>query len=164
MADELLRHDVLHLNDDDFGSKHGRDRTAKETAARNLNETAGYKAAEADAKKEAKQGSLFGVNELNELNRDEMKKRAVEKLEQEEARKYVAEENKAKREADEKKSKLKQRPMISPGGNILKGAASGSAGSNELIKAINKPYKAGGKVSSASSRADGCAIRGKTRA
>ena len=124
----------------------------------------GKKAAEADAKKEAKQGSLFGINELNDLNRDEMKKRAVEKLEQEEARKYVAEENKAKREADEKKSKLKQRPMISPGGNILKGAASGSAGSNELIKAINKPYKAGGKVSSASSRADGCAIRGKTRA
>ena len=45
---------------------------------------------------ESRQPSLFGVNELNELNRDEMKKRAVEKLEQEEARKYVAEENKAK--------------------------------------------------------------------
>ena len=29
---------------------------------------------------------------------------------------------------------------------------------------INSDYKKGGKVSSASSRADGCAIRGKTRA
>ena len=43
-------------------------------------------------------------------------------------------------------------------------SSSGAAGSNELLRAINKPYKSGGKISSASSRADGCAIRGKTRA
>lgn len=32
------------------------------------------------------------------------------------------------------------------------------------MKGLDKPFKAGGKVSSASKRADGCAIRGKTRA
>lgn len=115
---------------------------------------------------ESRQPSLFGVNELNELNRDEMKKRAVEKLEKEEARKALDEENKAKREADEKKSKLKQRPMVSPEGNIFRGAAAGGGGGGGGIKSMKyepKTFKAGGKVSSASKRADGCAIKGKTR-
>jgi hypothetical protein len=115
---------------------------------------------------ETRQPSLFGVNELNELNRDEMKKRAVEKLEKEEARKAVEEENKAKREADEKKSKLKQRPMVSPEGNIFRGAAAGGGGGGGGIKSMKyepKTFKAGGKVSSASKRADGCAVRGKTK-
>ena len=40
------------------------------------------------------------------------------------------------------------------------GAMSGDFKTNE----IRKGFKAGGKVSSASSRADGCAVRGKTRA
>ena len=53
MANESLIHDALHLSDDDFGSKYGRDRTAKETVARNANETAGYKAAEEEAKKDS---------------------------------------------------------------------------------------------------------------
>ena len=48
--------------------------------------------------------------------------------------------------------------------NMSKSGASGAAGSNELLRAINKPYKAGGSVKSASSRADGCCIRGKTKA
>ena len=43
--------------------------------------------------------------------------------------------------------------------------AGGSAGGDfSGMKGLDKPYKAGGKVSSASKRADGCAIRGKTRA
>lgn len=115
---------------------------------------------------ETRQPSLFGVNELNELNRDEMKKRAVDKLEKEEARKAVEEENKAKREADDKKSKLKQRPMVSPEGNIFRGAAAGGGGGGGGIKSMKyepKTFKAGGKVSSASKRADGCAVRGKTK-
>ena len=115
---------------------------------------------------ESRQPSLFGVNELNELNRDEMKKRAVEKLEKEEARKAVDEENKAKREADEKKSKLKQRPMVSPEGNIFRGATSGGGGGGGGVKSMKyepKTFKSGGKVSSASKRADGCAMRGKTK-
>jgi len=41
----------------------------------------------------------------------------------------------------------------------------GSAGGDfSGMKGLDRPYKAGGKVSSASKRADGCAIRGKTRA
>ena len=32
------------------------------------------------------------------------------------------------------------------------------------VKKFDENYKKGGKVSSASSRADGCAVRGKTRA
>jgi len=76
----------------------------------------------------------------------------------------------ANAELEKMKKMNQQTSMISPGGNTtaagrgeLKGA-SGSAGSNELLKAINKPYKSGGKVSSASKRADGCCVRGKTRA
>jgi hypothetical protein len=38
------------------------------------------------------------------------------------------------------------------------------SGAGGETKATPKAHKAGGKVSSASKRADGCAIRGKTRA
>jgi hypothetical protein len=41
---------------------------------------------------------------------------------------------------------------------------SGSTGMPKLNRDITKNHKAGGKVSSASKRADGCCIRGKTRA
>ena len=42
--------------------------------------------------------------------------------------------------------------------------ASGSMGMNKLSsRDLTKNFKAGGKVSSASSRADGCAIKGKTK-
>jgi hypothetical protein len=44
-------------------------------------------------------------------------------------------------------------------------AGSGGAGGDfSGMKGLDRPFKAGGKVSSASKRADGCAIRGKTRA
>jgi hypothetical protein len=45
-----------------------------------------------------------------------------------------------------------------------KGGGSGGGGMPKLNRDITKNYKAGGRVSSASKRADGCAIRGKTRA
>jgi len=45
-----------------------------------------------------------------------------------------------------------------------KGGGSGSAGMAKLNRDLMRNYKAGGKVSSASKRADGCAIRGKTKA
>lgn len=44
--------------------------------------------------------------------------------------------------------------------------ASGGGGGGAMPKSnrdITKNYKAGGKVSSASKRADGCAVRGKTK-
>ena len=50
-------------------------------------------------------------------------------------------------------------------GNTRGGGGGGS--SQSLLQKMNplsKPYKAGGKVKSASSRADGCCIRGKTKA
>ena len=44
------------------------------------------------------------------------------------------------------------------------GGGGGAGGDLSGMKGLDKPFKAGGKVSSASKRADGCAIRGKTRA
>jgi hypothetical protein len=43
-------------------------------------------------------------------------------------------------------------------------AGGGGGGDFSGMKGLDKPFKAGGSVSSASKRADGCAIRGKTRA
>jgi hypothetical protein len=40
----------------------------------------------------------------------------------------------------------------------------GAGGDFSGMKGLDKPFKAGGKVGSASKRADGCAIRGKTKA
>ena len=44
------------------------------------------------------------------------------------------------------------------------GGGGGAGGDFSGMKGLDKPFKKGGKVSSASKRADGCAIRGKTRA
>jgi hypothetical protein len=43
------------------------------------------------------------------------------------------------------------------------GGGGGGMGTGKMNRDITKNYKAGGKVSSASKRADGCCIRGKTR-
>ena len=43
------------------------------------------------------------------------------------------------------------------------GGGSGGMGTGKMNRDITKNYKAGGKVSSASKRADGCAIKGKTK-
>jgi hypothetical protein len=149
-------------------------------------------------------------SDLPEPTAKDKEKAAKEKAD----RKMAKEEAEAKKAEDTKKSNLKQRPMISPEGNVFKGAtakdytpqetaiarkaenaeyadkrvkASPLVVSSELAKMkeiLAKPkggggggmpsdkmdkmkkmnYKSGGKVSSASKRADGCAIRGKTRA
>jgi hypothetical protein len=148
-AKESLRRDALHLSDDDFGSKHGRDRTAKEAAARNANETAGYKAAESDAKKEY-----------------EDKSKAANAAE----RKQIADVTRAER-AYRKENNIPISPKTNPGYYHMEGgpkASSGGGGGGAGIPKVGpkKPtdMRTGGKVSSASKRADGCAIRGKTRA
>jgi hypothetical protein len=41
--------------------------------------------------------------------------------------------------------------------------AGGGGGDFSSMKGLDKPFKDGGKVSSASKRADGCATKGKTR-
>jgi hypothetical protein len=66
----------------------------------------------------------------------------------------IAKEVRAEREADRKPKK--------DFGHTRAGGIGG--GDFSGMKGLDKPFKAGGKVSSASKRADGCAIRGKTRA
>lgn len=46
------------------------------------------------------------------------------------------------------------------------GGGGGASGGGDFsgMKGLDKPYKAGGKVKSASARADGCCIKGKTKA
>lgn len=43
------------------------------------------------------------------------------------------------------------------------GSGGGGMGTGKMSRDITKNYKAGGRVSSASKRADGCAVKGKTR-
>jgi hypothetical protein len=83
----------------------------------------------------------------------EIKKQFAEKLE-----KYVN-EGKALNEARNEHKKV-------PGLSRAGGGGGGGGGGGDLsgMKGLDKPFKAGGKVSSASKRADGIAIRGKTRA
>ena len=103
-----LKNDVLSLSDDDFGSKYGRDRTAKEVATKDANDRAGYKEAEAENKKE--------------------------------------------------KAASRTR-----GGSTMGGSGVDIEGL-KMNKNLKSKLASGGKVKSASSRADGCCIRGKTRA
>jgi hypothetical protein len=117
-----------------------------------------------------------------QMKADEARKKAREfvtsdpeyakKLEKrEEAKRQDAEMREKVKEMAAKKAALAQSSMISPQGNITaagRGEASkGGGGGGAMPKSnrdLTKNYKAGGKVSSASKRADGCAIRGKTRA
>jgi hypothetical protein len=92
--------------------------------------------------------------------------KAAEKVKQEndkakaDARK-IAEEQRAKVEAErprtytERLQDMNRLPKPSGGG--------GAGGDFSGMKGLDKPFKAGGKVSSASKRADGCAIKGKTK-
>jgi hypothetical protein len=61
----------------------------------------------------------------------------------------------------EKFEKSKEKSNSRGGGG---GGGGGVLPLDKMLKMNKMNYKAGGKVSSASSRADGCAIRGKTRA
>ena len=81
----------------------------------------------------------------------ETRRQFAEKLE-----KYVN-EGKALNEA---RNEYKKIPGLSRAG----GGGGGAGGDFSGMKGLDKPFKAGGKVSSASKRADGIAIRGKTRA
>jgi hypothetical protein len=69
--------------------------------------------------------------------------------------------NKAEKEATAKRSDTAKEAINAKSDRTKSsGAMSGDFKTSE----IRKGFKAGGKVSSASSRADGCAVRGKTRA
>jgi len=125
----------------------------------------------------------------DKANEEGMKKAAAKKAEKEEAAKEAKEKSKkaqdeyfkdqrtpkspliAKAELEKMKAITgSQASMISPSGNTTAAGRGTAYGGGDLEKGMGggrmkKPsYAKGGKVSSASKRADGIAIRGKTRA
>jgi len=72
----------------------------------------------------------------------------------------MAEEHKAKVEADRPRTYTER---LQDMGRLPKGGG-GSGGIGKMNRDITKNYKKGGAVKSASAKADGIAIRGKTRA
>jgi hypothetical protein len=93
--------------------------------------------------------------------------RTVERLEKEKAAEKaraeiskMAEETRAKKDAERPRTYTERLQDM----NRLPKPTGGGGGDFSGMKGLDKPFKAGGKVSSASKRADGCAIRGKTRA
>jgi ABC-type Fe3+-hydroxamate transport system substrate-binding protein len=97
--------------------------------------------------------------------------KAAEKVEKEKAAEKakaelnkMAEETRAKKDAERPRTYTER---LQDMGRLPKpSVGSGSAGGGDFssMKGLDKPFKAGGKVSSASKRADGCAIKGKTKA
>jgi hypothetical protein len=92
----------------------------------------------------------------------------AKKMEQrEEAKKQDEHMREIVKEKAAKKAALAQSSMISPQGNTTAagrgGSGSGSMGTGKMNRDISKNYKKGGKVSSASKRADGCCVKGKTK-
>jgi hypothetical protein len=78
-----------------------------------------------------------------------------------------AAENEDMKDKRQPKSELIRQAEIDKMKEILnkpKTGGGGGGGMPKLNRDITKNMKTGGKVSSASKRADGCAIRGKTRA
>jgi hypothetical protein len=101
--------------------------------------------------------------------------RTVEKLDKEKAAEKaraelskIAEDHKAKTKAESPRTYTERlqdmgrlpKPSVSSGKS---GGGGGAGGDFSGMKGLDKPFKAGGKVSSASKRADGCAIKGKTK-
>ena len=93
--------------------------------------------------------------------------KAAEKVKQENEKaraeaSRMAEEHRAKVKAESPRTyteRLQDMGRLPSGGGT--GGGGGGGGDTKFLK---PKYKAGGKVSSASKRADGCAIRGKTKA
>ena len=93
--------------------------------------------------------------------------RTVEKLDKEKAAEKaraelskIAEEHKAKTKAESPRTYTER---LQDMGRLPKPSGGGAGGDFSGMKGLDKPFKAGGKVSSASKRADGCAIKGKTK-
>ena len=87
---------------------------------------------------------------------------ALEKAKSDRAKAEVskmAEETRAKAEAERPRTYTER---LQDMGRLPKGGGGGGAAGD--TKFLKPKYKAGGKVKSASARADGCCIRGKTRA
>jgi hypothetical protein len=95
-----------------------------------------------------------------------MGKKAGEAHEAKEKARTRAIENEDFKDKRQPKSDLIRQAELDKMKEILKMPKSGGGGGAmpKSNRDLTKNYKAGGKVSSASKRADGCAIRGKTRA
>jgi hypothetical protein len=82
--------------------------------------------------------------------------------------KYLAEieANRVLKEMERDKAINKARDFVKNGKAAFgpSGGGGGGMGTGKMNRDISKNMKAGGKVKSASARADGCAIRGKTKA
>jgi hypothetical protein len=83
--------------------------------------------------------------------------------------KYLAEieANRVLREMERDKAIDKAREFVKHGKSVFGpsgGGGGGGMGTGKMNRDISKNMKSGGKVKSASARADGCCIRGKTRA
>ena len=98
--------------------------------------------------------------------------KAAEKVKQESDKakadvRKIAEEHKAKVEAERPRTyaeRLKDMGLLpKPSVGSGKSGGGGAGGDFSGMKGLDKPFKNGGKVSSASKRADGCAIKGKTK-
>jgi hypothetical protein len=74
----------------------------------------------------------------------------------------MAEETRSKAEANRPRTYTER---LQDMGRLPKsgGGGGGGMGTGKMSRDITKNYKKGGKVSSASSRADGCCIKGKTK-
>lgn len=70
----------------------------------------------------------------------------------------IAKEERARRVAENEYKRVSGTTRASGGGG------GGGMGTGKMNRDITKAYKSGGKVKSASSRADGCCVRGKTKA
>ena len=108
----------------------------------------------------------FGLSEYD---------KAAEKVKEEKAKSEaakaeisrIAEAQKAKTKAEsprtytERLQDMGRLPKPSVGSG--KSGGGGAGGDFSGMKGLDKPFKNGGKVSSASKRADGCAVKGKTK-
>ena len=103
-----------------------------------------------------------------EANPDTAKKfdSAMEKAKAEISK--MSEEHRAKTEAERPRTYTERLQdmgrLPKPSGGGTSGGGGGGMGTGKMNRDITKNYKKGGSVSSASKRADGCCIRGKTRA
>ena len=121
---------------------------------------------------------FFDYDARNNENTEGMKKAAVEKANKEEAVKEAQEKAKARAAENEEfkdkrtpKSKMiaesylkEMKELTAPKSRGAGGAGVGDVGIKGIGKKSKLDFAKGGKVKSASARADGCCIRGKTRA
>jgi hypothetical protein len=118
---------------------------------------------------------FFDYDARGNENKEGMKKAAVEKANKEETIKEAKEKAKVRKAENEefKDKRIKPSPIVVESElakmkeilNKPKGSSGGGGGTGMPKTGLNKKpeFKSGGKVSSASKRADGCAIKGKTK-